>query len=154
MPQQVDSAKVMMLDCITEDDIGRKLRVAGRMLTYDPESALVLLHDARSALLVDVTLCIDTEALLSLSDAPKNRDIDHRWALERKGYVWVIGHLERVEDQMPIPILPAYLAPPDIDPSLVMRAVIVAPAKDLNTTQLRAALAEMAEVPPTPYPVW
>lgn len=62
------------------------------MLTYDPESALVLLHDARSALLVDVTLCIDADALLSVSDAP-----GHRWALERKGYVWVIGHLDRVE---------------------------------------------------------
>jgi len=64
----------------------------GRMLTYDPESALVLLHDARSALLVDATLCIDADALLSVSDAP-----GHRWALERKGHVWVIGHLDRVE---------------------------------------------------------
>lgn len=50
-------------------------------------------------------------------------------------------------------MLPAYLAPPDIDPSLVLRAVIVTPAKDLHTAELRAALAAMAEVPPTPYPV-
>lgn len=139
MPQQVESARVRMLDSITRDDVGRKLRVAGRMLTYDPESALVLLHDARSALLVDVTLCIDADALLSVSDAP-----GHRWALERKGHVWVIGHLDRVQDQLPIPMLPTYLAPPDIDPSLVLRAVMVAPAKDLQTGELRAALAAMA----------
>ncbi|KIK12568.1 hypothetical protein PISMIDRAFT_32208, partial [Pisolithus microcarpus 441] len=50
MSQQVEHATVMMLDSITEDDVGRKLRVAGRMLTYDPESAPVLLHDASNAL--------------------------------------------------------------------------------------------------------
>lgn len=135
-----------------------QLNPVHRMLTYDPESALVLLHDAPCALLVDVTLCIDTNALLSVSDTQ-----DHRWALDRKAYVWVVGHLEGVhvglilfvnraltppnhQEPLPIPMLPAYLAPPHIDPSLVLRAVIVAPAKDLNTAQLRAALAAMAEV--------
>ncbi|KIJ68010.1 hypothetical protein HYDPIDRAFT_126622 [Hydnomerulius pinastri MD-312] len=152
MPQQVDNASIMMLDCISEDDVGRKLRVAGRMLTYDAESALVLLHDATSALLVDVSLCVDADVLLSTKNAT-DRNVDHCWALERKGLVWVVGYLERVDSQLPIPTLPAYLAPPDIDPSLVMRAVVVAPARDLNTAQLRAVLAEMAEVPLTSYPV-
>jgi len=41
-------------------------------------------------------------------------------------------------------MLPTYLAPPDIDPSLVLRAVMVTPAKDLQTGELRAALAAMA----------
>ncbi|KAF8840495.1 hypothetical protein BDN67DRAFT_638421 [Paxillus ammoniavirescens] len=98
MPQQVDSATVIMLDCITEDDIGRKLRVAGRMLTYDAETALVLLHDASSALLVDVSLCVDADVILSVQSGtkePKDRIVNHHWALERKGYVWVVGHLER-----------------------------------------------------------
>ncbi|KAF9222671.1 hypothetical protein BS17DRAFT_783224 [Gyrodon lividus] len=156
MPQQVDHATVMMLDCITEDDIGRKLRVAGRMLTYDAETALVLLYDASSALLVDVNLCVDADALLSVHSAtkePKNRHVDHHWALERKGYVWVVGYLERADSQLPIPMLPAYLPPPDIDPSLVMRAVIIASAEDFNTARLRCMLAELAELPPTPYPV-
>ena len=30
MPQQVESARVTMLDCITKEDVGSKLRVAGR----------------------------------------------------------------------------------------------------------------------------
>lgn len=72
------------------------------MLTYDAESALVLLHDASSALLVDVTLCLDEDALLSVqttaNERPaKDRNIQHRWALERKGYVWVVGYLERAD---------------------------------------------------------
>ncbi|KAH7888396.1 hypothetical protein F5I97DRAFT_692305 [Phlebopus sp. FC_14] len=168
MPQQVDSATVIMLDCITDDDIGRKLRIAGRMLTYDAESALVLLHDASHALLVDVSLCIDADVLLSVQSGGakeergsngntmvtmRDRNVDHRWALERKGYVWVVGYPERVDHDLPIPELPAYLPAPVIDPSIVMRAVLVAPARDLNMVQLRSVLAEMAEVPPTPYPV-
>ncbi|KIK94984.1 hypothetical protein PAXRUDRAFT_141733 [Paxillus rubicundulus Ve08.2h10] len=104
MPQQVDSATVIMLDCITEDDIGRKLRVAGRMLTYDAETALVLLHDASSALLVDVSLCVDPDVILSVEIANnelKDRTVDHHWALERKGYVWVVGYLERADVSHP-----------------------------------------------------
>ncbi|KAF9245063.1 hypothetical protein BU15DRAFT_41461 [Melanogaster broomeanus] len=155
MPQQVDNASVMMLDCITEDDIGRKLRVAGRMLTYDAETALVLLHDASSALLVDVSLCVDADGLLSVHNAPKqakNRHVDPHWALERKAFVWVFGYLERPDSSLPIPILPAYLPPPDIDSSLVIRAVIIASARDLNTGKLRDMISELAEVPSTPYP--
>ncbi|KAI6138564.1 hypothetical protein BKA82DRAFT_4235714 [Pisolithus tinctorius] len=106
------------------------------MLTYDPESALVLLHDASSALLVDATLCLDLEAMHSV--------FNHNWALQRKSHVWV--------DELPIPMLPAYY-PPDINPSIFIRALIISPAKDLDIVRLRAALTAMAEVPPTPYPV-
>ncbi|KAI6011585.1 hypothetical protein EDC04DRAFT_2764687, partial [Pisolithus marmoratus] len=101
MPQQVEHATVVMLDSIREHDVGRKLRVAGRMLTYDPESALVLLHDASSALLVDASLCIDLEAMHSIFNSPsersKNPNVDHSWVLQRKSYVWVVGYLERAD---------------------------------------------------------
>lgn len=157
MPQQVEHATVMTLDSITEHDVGRKLRVAGRMLTYDPESALVLLHDASSALLVDATLCLDLEAMHSVFSPPsersKNPNVDHNWALQRKSHVWVVGYLERAEDELPIPMLPAYLPAPDINPSIFIHALIISPAKDLDIVRLRAALTAMAEVPPTPYPV-
>ncbi|KAI6036938.1 hypothetical protein BKA83DRAFT_1135268 [Pisolithus microcarpus] len=157
MPQQVEHATVMRLDSITEDHVGRKLRVAGRMLTYDPESAHVLLHDASSALLVDASLCINLEVMHSVfdssSDRSKNPNVDHSWALQRKSYVWVVGYLERADDQLPIPILPAYLPAPDINPSIFMRALIISPAKDLDTVRLHAALTAMAEVPATPYPI-
>lgn len=68
------------------------------MLTYDAETALVLLHDASSALLVDVSLCVDA-VLMSAPSTKERKDpnIDHRWALERKSYVWVVGYLERVD---------------------------------------------------------
>ncbi|KAH0827444.1 hypothetical protein J3R83DRAFT_4131 [Lanmaoa asiatica] len=69
------------------------------MLTYDAETALVLLHDASNALLVDVKLCIEGDVLMSGPSTKERKDpnIDHRWALERKSYVWVVGYLERVD---------------------------------------------------------
>ncbi|KAI5987515.1 hypothetical protein EDD15DRAFT_2532024 [Pisolithus albus] len=116
MPQQVEHATVMTLDSITEDDVDRKLVVAGRMPTYDPESAHTLLYDTSSAL---------------LSGRPKNPNVDHSWALQRKSYVWVVGYLERADDPFPIPIFPA----PDINPSIYMRALIISPAKDLDAVR-------------------
>lgn len=125
MPQQVESGMVVMVDGISDAHVGRKVRVAGRctgvcagegksvfdvarrMLTYDPELALVLLYDAECALLVDVQLCIHAEALLAppedrTTDAGRSggdSDADRlvRWARERKSYVWVLGHLERTQ---------------------------------------------------------
>ncbi|KAG8213628.1 hypothetical protein J3R82DRAFT_10314, partial [Butyriboletus roseoflavus] len=69
------------------------------MLTYEAETALVLLHDASNALLVDVSLCVDADFLMSASSTKERKDpnIDHRWVLERKSYVWVVGYLERVD---------------------------------------------------------
>ena len=68
------------------------------MLTYDAETALVLLHDACNALLVDVSLCVDVDAFMSAPKKElKERNNDRRWALERKSYVWVVGYLERVD---------------------------------------------------------
>jgi len=50
-------------------------------------------------------------------------------------------------------MLPAYLPPPDIDPSLVVRAVIIAPVtRDFTSGRVREVLAGMAEVPPVAYP--
>ncbi|EGO00046.1 hypothetical protein SERLA73DRAFT_52538 [Serpula lacrymans var. lacrymans S7.3] len=83
MPQQTESAMRATIGSLQADDIGRKLRIAGRMLSYDPQTALVLLHDQEKALLVDVSLCIDPQT-------------SGRWVRERKNIVYVIGYLEQV----------------------------------------------------------
>ncbi|KAI6037027.1 hypothetical protein BKA83DRAFT_1146258 [Pisolithus microcarpus] len=118
MPQQVEHATVMMLDSITEDDVGRKLRVADS-------------HAFRFRLF--------KRAFQESQRRPQP--------------VWVVGYLERADDQLPIPILPSYLRAPNINRSIFMRALIISPAKDLDIVRLHAALTAMAEVPPTPYPV-
>jgi hypothetical protein len=102
------------------------------MLSYDSITALVLLYDEDTALLVDVSICVD----------PKSSG---RWIRERKGIVTTIGYLERspvshatlfpkfllltmyLQTQLTIPDLPPYSAAPGIDPALVLRALLVQP---------------------------
>jgi hypothetical protein len=52
------------------------------MISYDSITALVLLQDEDTALLIDVSLCVD----------PKSSG---RWIRERKCVVTTIGYLER-----------------------------------------------------------
>jgi hypothetical protein len=54
---------------------------ADRVLSYDSITALILLQDEDTALLVDVSLCVD----------PKG---SRKWIQERKGVITVIGYLE------------------------------------------------------------
>ncbi|KAG1810822.1 hypothetical protein EV424DRAFT_1421584 [Suillus variegatus] len=64
-----------------------------------------------------------------------------------------MGWLERSEQDLPIPELPPYTSPPDVDPSIVLKALNVTPARDLDVVGLRSALAAMGELSPTTYPV-
>ncbi|KAG2153695.1 uncharacterized protein EDB93DRAFT_1134175 [Suillus bovinus] len=152
--QRPGPATVMMLDCITDDDVGRKLRVAGRMLTYDPSTALVLLSFSSHGLLVDVSLVIDPDAVFSTVKwgGTLDSNVDCNWMHERKAWVWVMGWLERSEQDLPIPEPPPYTSPPDVDPSIVLKALNVTSARDLDVVGLRTALAVMGEVQPTTYP--
>lgn len=148
-------ATVMMLDCITDDDVGRKLRVAGRMLTYDPATALVLLSFSSHGLLVDVSLVIDPDAVLSSAKwgGTLDSNVDYNWMHERKAWVWVMGWLERSEQDLRIPEPPPYTSPLDVDPMIVLKALNVTPARDLDVVGLRSALAMVGETPPTTYPI-
>ncbi|OAX39113.1 hypothetical protein K503DRAFT_740096 [Rhizopogon vinicolor AM-OR11-026] len=154
MPQQ-EPAAVMMLDCVTDDDVGRKLRVAGRILTYDPSTALVLLSFSSHGLLVDASLVIDPDAVLSPVKWGGTLDpnVDCNWMREIKAWVWVIGWLEKAEPNLRIPEPPPYTSPPDVDASIVLKALNITPARDLDIVGLQSALASMGEVPPTTYPV-
>jgi hypothetical protein len=70
-----------------------------RMLTYDPSTALVLLSFSSHGLLVDVSLVIDPDAVLSTVKWGGTLDpnVDYNWMHERKAWVWVMGWLERSE---------------------------------------------------------
>ncbi|KAG2043692.1 Golgi transport complex subunit 5-domain-containing protein [Suillus americanus] len=71
----------------------------GDMLTYDPSTALVLLSFSSHGLLVDVSLVIDPDAVLSTVKWGGTLDpsVDYNWMHERKAWVWVMGWLERSE---------------------------------------------------------
>jgi hypothetical protein len=115
---------------------GRKIRVAGRMLSYEPSTALALLQDHDAALLVDISLCVDHTS---------------EWPRESGAIVVVVGDLEYMDvcacivffckqitklleqDTLPIPVLPLYASPPvHIDPRVVLRALFVVPKHGLD----------------------
>jgi hypothetical protein len=70
-----------------------------RMLTYDPPTALVLLSSSSHGLLVDASLLVDPDAVLSPVKWGGTLDpnVDYNWMHERKAWVWVIGWLEKAE---------------------------------------------------------
>ncbi|KAF8967885.1 hypothetical protein BDZ97DRAFT_1655840 [Flammula alnicola] len=81
MPQQTDSAPRKTLRKIDNTLEGQKLRVAGRVLSYDVATGLIVLIDGGHGLLVDVCLSLDGQS--------------RSWATERLSTIMAIGHLER-----------------------------------------------------------
>lgn len=66
---------------------------------YDPSTALVLLSLSSYGLLVDVSLVIDPDAVLSTVKWGGTLDpnVNCNWIHERQAWVWVMGWLERSE---------------------------------------------------------
>jgi len=69
------------------------------MLTYDPSTARILLSLSSHGLLVDASLVVDPDAVLSSVKWGGTLDpnVDYNWMHERKAWVSVIGWLERAE---------------------------------------------------------
>ncbi|KAG5735189.1 hypothetical protein E4T56_gene7525, partial [Termitomyces sp. T112] len=88
------------------------------LLSYDTTTGLVLLVEEDQALLVDVSFCMDK----TMGD----------WVRDRLGTIMVVGHLETVPEELPIPTLPTYAPPPVLNPMLVIQAVLVEKSEDLD----------------------
>ncbi|KAG5648548.1 hypothetical protein DXG03_003159 [Asterophora parasitica] len=89
---------------------------------------LILLLDEGHAILVDVTLCVDHWS--------------GGWVRDYLGTIRVIGHLEASAEELPIPTLPTYAPAPALDPKLVVRAVLVDRAADLDMDLWNKAIEE------------
>ncbi|EKM81082.1 hypothetical protein AGABI1DRAFT_36725 [Agaricus bisporus var. burnettii JB137-S8] len=51
-----------VLGKVDESMVGKKVRLVGRMLWYDPRSGLIALVDGDRAVLVDVSLCVSSNS--------------------------------------------------------------------------------------------
>ncbi|KAI5116140.1 hypothetical protein M0805_006321 [Coniferiporia weirii] len=130
MSNQPTPALPVLISSLNSSLLDQKLRVAGRFLSYDYESQLLLIQDEAShACLVDVTLVL--EAMLA---QPGLR--------ESKATVTISGYLERVEDELPIPTIPAFVDAPMIDSNLVIRAIVLAPSPDLDLAFWRESIRQ------------
>ncbi|PFH50900.1 hypothetical protein AMATHDRAFT_143942 [Amanita thiersii Skay4041] len=80
MPQQTDHATPMRMRSLDRNAIGRKIRLAGRMSSYEPATGLALVVDGEKGVIVDVSLCIDYHS--------------SSWMRERLCQMMMIGHVE------------------------------------------------------------
>ncbi|KAG8880587.1 hypothetical protein FRB97_000682 [Tulasnella sp. 331] len=119
MPQQTDSAKPVNIRCITDALVGTKLRLAGRLLCYDHATSFVLLSHYPSCILVDLSLCMNSSHNLS-------------YLLEEQSQIMVIGLLEKKMETFRPPVLPPYSDVPEVDLTLILRAIMVKEVPDMD----------------------
>ncbi len=155
--QQIEHGAPTRLSTISSLLASRKLRVAGRQdlsihrspilhrlipsrfLHDDSESSTIMIYDGEDALFVDMSLCLDAW----------KRSL---WLRESRSVVMALGYLELssvshaelrlvkilthsgvgLQKALPLPLLHAHAPLVDVNPHLVLRAVIVEEARDLD----------------------
>ncbi|KAJ3523564.1 hypothetical protein NMY22_g11382 [Coprinellus aureogranulatus] len=115
MPTQIESARFARIGTLDKGFVGKKLRVAGRLLGYDAIRARITLLDAdgKHTIVVDVSEVLD--------------ETSSRWVNERLGTLIVMGYVEESPTVCPLPAV-SFPAPP----SLLFKAILVVPAGDLD----------------------
>ncbi|KAI8975800.1 hypothetical protein BD414DRAFT_168793 [Trametes punicea] len=131
--QQIEPATVTRLRSISPQLLSRKLRVAGWLLHHNTENSTILIHDGEDALLVDVSLCLSPSAL-----SP--------WLRESKTIVMALGYLEFSHRALPLPVLSAHAPLVDVNPHLVLRAILAEEARDLDMSLWNKAIEAREEV--------
>jgi len=119
-PNEPESALLLQIRSLDNALIGKKLRIAGRIVSFDSDTLVLLLRDdANNACLVDASQCIDLSKSLL-------------WLRETSSPVIVLGYLDGNKDDFPIPTLPAFAQAPQIDSSLYLQALLLMPSPDLD----------------------
>lgn len=134
MSKHVDSARLTRLSSISDDMIGRKLRVVGRVLCYDLGSATMLLENEGLAIAVDISLCLSSGGSLP-------------WLVEARSVVTVFAYLERPPQSAPrSPALPSRIPPPTMIPRLQLQAILVLHSPDLDMRLWNETVTEMETI--------
>ncbi|KAH6913994.1 hypothetical protein BKA70DRAFT_650882 [Coprinopsis sp. MPI-PUGE-AT-0042] len=100
--------------------IGKKLRIAGRFLSYDAIAGSIVLLEGkgRYAVYIDISAAVD--------------DRFSEWVNDRLTTLIVIGYLESSNEPAERSDLPAGVEMVDASNSLQLRALLVVPAQDLD----------------------
>ncbi|KAI0373397.1 hypothetical protein BV20DRAFT_1049819 [Pilatotrama ljubarskyi] len=130
--QQVESAAATKLSSISPKLLSRKLRVAGWLLHHEPESSIILIHDGEEALLVDISLCLN-----AWRSAP--------WLRESRTVIMALGYLESSHKALPLPVLSAHAPLVNVNPHLVLRAIVTQEARDLDMSLWNRAIEAQEE---------
>ncbi|KAL1715820.1 hypothetical protein EV715DRAFT_265705 [Schizophyllum commune] len=112
---QKEPAITATITSVADHALGQKLRVAGRLLAYDPPTCLGIVDNKDAALLVDLTLCADT------------------WILEAlQGCVMVTGYLQKYKKPVPEQLLAARNAATNLHQGIVLKALLARATPELD----------------------
>jgi len=115
----VDSALLVPVDDQLHKHVGKKVRLAARLLGYDYSTGIALLANKSHGVLIDPSLCLD----------PFEKD---HWARQLKMPIMVIGELEETATPMEVPKSHMHTEEPTIQPSLVLKAILLKPEPTLD----------------------
>jgi len=115
----LDSALLVPVDGDLSIYVGKKIRIAARLLGYDYSTGIALLADNGHGILVDPSLCLD----------PFEQD---HWARQLRMPIMVIGHLEETTEPAKIPKISAYAEELATSPTLLLKAILLQPEPTLD----------------------
>ncbi|CAL1707765.1 unnamed protein product [Somion occarium] len=117
---------------IPQKNIPLKVRVAGRVSSYDVKSATMVLRDEDESVLIDISLCLDPFKSYS-------------WLRETNAPVMVVGYLERVPVSRKTRTKGQLL---DSTKDIILRALLVREANDLQFSLWYQAIEERQRLNP------
>ncbi|KAA1474240.1 hypothetical protein DENSPDRAFT_824012 [Dentipellis sp. KUC8613] len=130
MSARADSATPVVLSSLCDDLIGRKLRLVGRVLCYEPTTGIAVLGDESHAIPVDVALCLHARGGLP-------------WLVDARSVVTVFGYLERLDIPFTMPDALPHHPPPKLIPNMLVQAILVLNSPDLDMRQWNETVAQM-----------
>lgn len=130
-----DFAFVCSLRDVDSSFVNQKIRVAGKILGYDPSTYVLILVDPPHAVLVDMSLCLDPSQPLP-------------FLRELRGNLMVMGTLDYSETPLDIPMISKFADAPSLDDNLVIRAILCKSINDMNMTEWRNGVEALREIHP------
>jgi len=129
MSSQIQAARPVRIASIEPQLVSQKLRIAGRILAYNREDAILLIAYGSDALFVDISLWLDPSKFLP-------------WLEESNNIVMVLGYLEERTEALPLPTLPLHARDVEVDPHLVVSALLVSECPDLDIDMWNRSIVE------------
>ncbi|KAF7321641.1 Velvet domain-containing protein [Mycena kentingensis (nom. inval.)] len=132
----MDSATPTKIDGIQEELLGRKLRVAGQVLAYDPYTGIALLRASPGgkAIALDVGECVGAWPA-------GNRE----WLSEHLTTATVIGYLERRTD-LKLPALPRHVSAPRMVDGMALNVLLIVSSPELDLGLWESGIDALARV--------
>ncbi|KAI0315960.1 hypothetical protein OF83DRAFT_305581 [Amylostereum chailletii] len=136
-----DAAIATRLASLASEDakakVGKKLRVAGKVLCHDRKRGMMLLWNDEHAILVDIALCLVPNSSGQASEP---------WLLDMLSTVFVFGYLEYPDGPLQVPDPPAHYPPGKVlvieDKQMQATLVQHAPHTDLRAWDATVAKME------------